>query len=84
MVGFAVGVSGGADGSERSGIAKEGGDAGDGGFGGGGDSGGAGGFDHAEIASDQFRLECSSSGDGGTDLVVPAGFEGFEFLGDLP
>lgn len=61
-----------------------GGDAGDGRFGSGGDSGGTGGFDHAEIASDQFRLECSGSGDGGTDLVVPAEIDGFEFLGDLP
>ena len=79
-----MGVSGGADGAERGGVAEKRRDAGDGGFGGGGDSGGTNGFDHVEVASDQFGLESSGGGESGANLVVLAELDGVEFLGDLP
>ncbi len=79
-----MGVSGGADGAERGGIAEKGRDAGNGRFGGGGDSGGTNGFDQVEVASDQLGLESSGGGESGADLAVLAELDGFEFLGDLP
>ena len=84
VIGFVVGVGRGANGAEGGGVAEKGRDAGDGGFGRGGDSGWPGGFDQVEVASDQFGLEGSRGGEGGANLIVPAGFDGFEFLGDLP
>lgn len=74
MVGFVVGVGGGADGAKRGGVPKQRRNAGNGGFWGSGDSGRAGGFSHFEVATNQFGLESATRGESGAHLIVLAEF----------